>query len=399
MKNSNPDTLEAKIREYCQYKYKKQPRENYRFNRLEIAFRHFYIEEFATKPIKHNFYVGFIKCKLAHSNRGSVIVPDQVYLRGKSLLWIQPLAFSPNLIISTKNQSICTLYVEIALGNTLKITFKNSDFIRHFDDSSSLFKCQIYGPKDLKKYATGKAEITEEKLIYLQLFHHTNEVFKERIIKSSYLKASQWNIQGNKILKNVNYIYFTCLDKIKTDDDLKKIAMASDGELLLAVDNSEFPKPLPLNWKQKTYKNDILKLEIYRQSTYDRSATLKFSVDASTLAPSHVIQHFPNGEAVYYEICNPYIYRIGVLPNEVLYFTKNKLHNDRNKLKKFNYMVLGDARRLEGLAAPYNEEETTQIFKIETISENLTVFEFWFQNGNQDLYSGKKIEFQQFTEY
>ena len=97
------NTLEAKLRAYCIQKYKRQPKENHRFNRLEIGSKHFYLEQFGTKLPEHNFYDGFIKCKLAHSTQGSVIIPDQIYLKGKFLLWIQPLAFSPNLIITIEN--------------------------------------------------------------------------------------------------------------------------------------------------------------------------------------------------------------------------------------------------------------------------------------------------------
>jgi hypothetical protein len=35
-------------------------------------------------------------------------------------------------------------------------------------------------------------------------------------------------------------------------------------------------------------------------------------------------------------------------------------------LKRFQYLVMGDALNVSGLAAPYNEEETKDILKIET---------------------------------
>ena len=289
------------------------------------------------------------------------------------------------------------MFVDISFGHTLQIRFNTSNFIRHFDDRSSLFRCQIYGSKNLKEYATGKANINDRKLIYLHLFHHTTEERTQKILLSNCLKASRWNIQGNKELNNVNYIYFTCLDKIKTDDDLKKIAMASDGKLQLIVDNSEVPTPLPINWKKQTYKSDILELEIYRQSTYDRRSSLEFLVDASILAPNFLLIHSPRENAVYYEVCNPFIYRVGVLPKEALYFNNKKLDNDPKKLKRFQYVILGDATKLEGLAAPYDEENTTQVFKLERIPDDTNILDFWSQNGNQDLYSGKMVELQEFV--
>jgi len=39
---------------------------------------------------------------------------------------------------------------------------------------------------------------------------------------------------------------------------------------------------------------------------------------------------------------------------------------DSPHLKLFDYVVIGDATSLEGLKAPYDEENTSQIFKIDT---------------------------------
>ena len=63
--------------------------------------------------------------------------------------------------------------------------------------------------------------------------------------------------------------------------------------------------------------------------------------------------------------------------------------------KRFDYIVVGDATTVEGLAAPYDEEDTRFLLKIERPSPGTNIFEFWFEHGNLDLYSGKTVETQE----
>ena len=66
--------------------------------------------------------------------------------------------------------------------------------------------------------------------------------------------------------------------------------------------------------------------------------------------------------------------------------------------KQFDYVIVGDATTVAGLAAPYNEEETSHIWKIERAPDQSTMLDFWMEHGNTDHFSGKTPEMQQFKD-
>ncbi|WP_180901479.1 hypothetical protein [Martelella soudanensis] len=45
-------------------------------------------------------------------------------------------------------------------------------------------------------------------------------------------------------------------------------------------------------------------------------------------------------------------------------------------MKRFDYLVVGDASSIDGLAAPYDEEETDQVVHVERLDAGLDLFEF-----------------------
>jgi len=51
---------------------------------------------------------------------------------------------------------------------------------------------------------------------------------------------------------------------------------------------------------------------------------------------------------------------------------------------------------LDGLRAPYDEEDTKEKVLIERTSGTDTILDFWFQNGNHDLVKGREVKLQQF---
>jgi hypothetical protein len=370
-------------------------RENRRFNRYETERNHFYQKEFGSAGGGTISYQGYIKCKLVHAQRGSVIVPDQIFLedRGTSLLWIQPLAFMANSIAKHSDGIECLLPVDIAMGYNVVVHFHASGYVRSYPDGSQLFRCEIIGPYGLPSYATGRARINGEHRIQLDLYHHTTADSRRAILKSRTLRGSPWNIQGNRRMENVSYGYLTPLDRIVNDDDLREIAMASDGRLQFLRDNVMQPLLIDDTWRRR-HANDLLELTVYRESTANRTATVKFSVDAAVLAPQHVLMHSPADGAVFYEVNSPMIHRIGVAPGGEIRFNAAATIREQPSLKRFQYLVLGDASILEGLAGPYDEENTTSVFKIEMLADGIDMLTFWMENANQDHFSGKRIEFQ-----
>lgn len=220
---------------------------------------------------------------------------------------------------------------------------------------------------------------------HIALFHHTNEDSYRAILKSKHFRSSTCNFQGTnkKELTNVNYTYFTCIDSIRAPEDLNQIAMASSGKIALLRDNGSPENP-----------NDVVILEVYRETTFNRTHPIRVLIPATLLAPSHLIKHFPFGNPVYYQVMNPFIYRIGLLPGEILPFRNGIVEPNSSSLKRFEYVVVGDGREREGLIAPFNEETTKNILKIQRTSKVSNILNFWFEERNTDLFTNKDVEFQ-----
>ncbi len=246
----------------------------------------------------------------------------------------------------------------------------------------------------MAEYATGDSILVSGRAPFLRLYHHTSRDAKQQIERSKEFWGSKWNIQGtHKKLKNVAYVYFTPLDRVTHSDDLKMIAMASDGKLTFAIDSFEIPGVLTPGWEDR-HKEQILVLPVYRASTKDRTETLEFDIESTLLAPQHVLRHSPRFDAVWYEIATPFVHRIGIELSGTLKFSSKRIDYETVQTKRFEYVVVGDATKVEGLATPYYEEDTRFLLKIERPPAGTNMLEFWFLYGNEDLYSGKKVETQ-----
>ncbi len=370
--------------------------ENRRFNRRESSLDHYYYDNYGSAPRQEHRHAGWIKCRLLHGHRYSLIVPDQIFLDSHGLKWIQPLAFTAVMLAKLDDDKIyTTLGVDISCGHNIQVRFFSSDFVRNLSDGAQLFRCELLGPKDLYEYATGEAEWGMGDVPYLRLFHHTTRDARAKIAASGHFRTGPYNIQGTtKRLQNVAYAYFTPLDKITTDGDLRRIAMAPGGVIQLIRDGFTLPKVLMPGWEE-TYKNNILQLPVYPCDPSKREVSIDAWIDSTTLAPQHIYRH-DDGTSVFYELPHSFIQRVGTVPNGNVVFDDKSRISRQQDLKAFDYVVVGDCTTLAGLAAPYDEEDTTHIMKLERVPDGRTLLQFWFDFGNQDLYSGKHVETQQF---
>ncbi len=334
-------------------------------------------------------YNGYIKCKLVHKKGESIILPELIIIGEKQFNWIQHFTFLMNLLVKDGTEVVCSLMIDLAFGTTINIKFFNYDLIKVYQDNSSLFKCKIYGPEDLEEYFTGNGYFDDSMVPFLRLFHHTKDEFKEIIEITKILKSSKWNFQGTKELTNINFIYFTCLEKVDRPADLRQIAMSSDGEIFLIKDDYNVPSIIPDNFAE-IYDDGVVEIKVYRESTLNRKATIEFYINSTNLFTPNLWLHKPANGAVYYEICNPYIYRIGIENNGFISFENHTIST--NKLPIQSYLVIGDCTSLIGLEAPYDEEFTSEIFKIEPLLSKINILDFWFTNSNKDLYSGIMIQ-------
>lgn len=358
-------------------------KDNLRFNRREHRGRHRYLKFFpAPKQIGPSTYDGYIKCKLVHQDRFSLVIPDQIYLSlADQTYWFQPFYFTANLISFVNTGGSCSFWIDLSFGARVQVTFSATGLQNRLPDGSFFYRCSISGPKVLFRYATGTAVI-KNNVPYLKVFHHTDRKAEHGILESGEFWSSKWNIQGTKKLSNISYLYLTPLDKIACDDDLQEIAMSAIGRVPLRLDQSQSDKP-------DEY------LRVYRENTENRTRTLPGWVRSDYLSPQHVYRHTPPNGAVYYEIVCPFILRLGVEAGTTIKLNKTTLVPQI--LKRLNYVVIGDATTLGGLRAPYDEEFTEHILKIDSPPPGEEIVLYWRENANSNLFQGISVEKAQFA--
>lgn len=355
--------------------------ENYLFNRIENNGQHHYINDFnGYRHFAGKKSAGLIKCKLVHHSDYSIIIPDQIYLDcKKGFNWIQPLYFAANQIRISDHNTVCRMWVDVSFGACLEIEFNLGGIVRRLCDGSFLYQCKITGPNNLKRHATGLGEIRNG-IPYLRLFHHTNKQAKNSIIRSSEFKTSFWNIQGNKKIKNISYLYITPLEKISCESDLNQIAMSGVRPITLRRDQNPTNEP------------DVC-IEVSRKKPDNMVHPIEVWVRADYCSPQPIYRHESPDRPVYYEVFSPFIQRIGVVPGTTVKIAKSGIIPAQPKL--LEYMVVGLATTMEGLRAPYEEEDTKQIFKIEKCTDETEIIEFWVNNPNSLLYDEVKVELSQ----
>ncbi|WP_170885604.1 hypothetical protein [Bacillus alkalicellulosilyticus] len=143
-----------------------------------------------------------------------------------------------------------------------------------------------------------------------------------------------------------------------------------------------------------TNSGEIRRVNIYRRFVKDFDSTLGFWLDAQSIAPSHLFRRLDSNGGVFYQVVAPFIHRVGMLPEKLLQF-QNDVIIDFSK--KADYIIVGDCNHMNGLIAPYDEENTNYIFKIEIQEGNKNLFDFWRENANTDHYSNKQVEYKQFV--
>ncbi len=359
---------------------------NKHFNRVETDLAHLYMSNAGERDTREERYSGFLKCKLAHGVGFSIIVPDLILLEQPSLFWIQPLFFLPNLFTKCDDGILGRIYVDISCSQTLRVDFRNEGFVRRFEDGSELFKCDIVGPPDLHEFSTGVFEWAADTRILLHLYHHTTQETKQSILQEEQFRLSKWNIQGNKQIQNAGCVYFTCLPEILQDHDLNQIAMAIDGRILAVMDGADIPVTVPQNGGGP-FANTVLEIPVYRESTLNRRSSIQLRIDAGQLSPQHIFRHAPPAQQVFYEITRPFIYRLTCAPNTHWHFDPSSFRGEYANVVHFDYIVIGFADTLEGLGAPFDEENTKHTAKIQRTDAYGNMLDFWFSEANNDHFS------------
>ncbi len=367
----------------------KWPKFNTHLNRYESVTDHTYAKfDYSDCPYNDSLPIeARIKCRLVHMDGNSIVVPDFILLNDGG--WIQPLFFNaPRLAQFSEKPHSCDLYIDIQNGKTIKIRFYSNGLLKEFADKSHLYKCELYGPSDIQKYSSG-TYFEENGQILLHLFHHTNDAGFDGINKSLSLWASRWNYRGSKECINYNFVYFTHIPEITYDSDLITVAMSVDGKLDYIVDSFNGPAPSSPNFRED-YKEFIYTAEVYRSTSADRNCPIDFDISIEAIDIKHLYLHH-QGYSYFYEVCFPYIHRLKTLPEAVVSFNKEFIIESNPAIVNSDYAIVGDARSKEGLAAPFDEEDTSFIFKIEDC-QGRTIHDYWFNHSNQDLFTLKKVK-------
>lgn len=361
---------------------------NKKYNRYESAVDHHY-KTFSYRDFKYGDskpYNGKIKCRLVHVEGKSIIIPDFLFIRNG---WIQPLHFTAPILCELDEKTIvCDFFIDIQNAISLKVRFYNTNLLETFSDKSQLFSCELFGPSDIEDYICGHYSTIEGK-IHLTLFHHTNEKGYDGIINSKSIWSSKWNYKGNKECLNYHFAYFTHIPEIKYANDLITVAMSAEGEIDYMIDSFSQPKILTPDYR-KEFEDFIYTAEVYRSTSADRNKAIKFYIPVENIDVKHIYMHHQDN-LVFYEICFPYIHRIKLKPNSVLPFNDEFKIENSSSIFNSGYSIIGDARYKAGLAAPFEEDDTKFIFKIEDCGAE-SIPDFWFSHSNKDLFSGKNIE-------
>ena len=335
-----------------------------------------YIEHW--REMHQNVVDGFIKLKLVHAEGTSLLVPDLLAVDAGGMRWLQPKYFYAPQLSFWDGYAAADIRLEANGGAEVTVGFTSAGLVASLSDSSQVYRCVISGPADLAQSADGTCSMDPSGDFRLDLFHHTTDQAAAAIRASGHFRGSSWNVQGTRELKNVAYAYFTSLQRITSEADLAKIAMASSSYIGLLRTNA-------------VSMSEAIRLKVYRASTTDRTATVPVSVPASLVAPQHVYRHAPWGRAVYFEACRPDIYRVGLLPEKVAPFADGMLTVPEADRKCFEFMVLGDADTEAGLIAPFDEEETNSLLHIEACTDQ-SLFDFWRAHANSDQVAGRAPE-------
>lgn len=263
------------------------------------------------------------------------------------------------------------------------IHIRSDDRVGCYADGAQLYRCTVQGPARLIHYASGRCRRLPGDFA-LRLYHVTNPKAYAAIRTSGEIWSSPWNLQGTRKLRNVAYVYLTSLPKVSDEEDLRRIAMASDGEIRFQTSS-------------RRAREKVVSLTVYRESTSGRTTALAVEVPAGLIAPSHLRVHDGDDGQAYYEVVAPEIYRIGVVPGTALKLADGVGSIDDARLKRFNNVILGEADEARGLAAPYDEDDTEYLMHHEILGSDGDLFRFWLENANTDQISWRSIDPREFA--
>lgn len=349
----------------------------------------------ATSIPKGNTYDGWVKLRLCHGKGRTYLLPDVLIGFGGTKFYVPSFFGPPQLSFNVPGRgtsprtklhsAMFTMDVAAPRGGTaarLEVSIRSDEHVRAYEDGAQLYRCTYAGPINtrLAPFVAGNCSKLLNDDFALHVFHHTTAETVDKILDSSKLWSGPYNLAGTSKLENVAYTYFTTLPQINDDADLRRIAMSSGG-IISYQTTSDRPVENALN------------LPVYRSTTADRTATLTFNVACELVAPGHLLFHpYVPPNPAYYEVVGSEIIRVAVNPGVKLDFVGRSVIATSSDLRRFDYVVEGDASTTAGLEAPMKEETTAQIAHLEKLDRGLDIFEFWLKHQNTDQFIGRVFE-------
>jgi len=269
-----------------------------------------------------------------------------------------------------------------AVATRVAVQFRSDDLVRVYEDGAQLYRCTYRAPlaTRLSDQVAGSCVTLADGDFGLTVYHHTTLANAALIESSGQLWSSAWNLAGTAELANVSHLYFTTLPTIDGAADLRRVAMSSDAKIGFQTTSDRD-------------REAAVALPVYKGNVEARSSAIRFVVPLGIISPVHLLFHpLTRAERGYYEVVGPEIVRVAVNPGVVGMITGEELRVSTSGLKRFSYVVEGDASGLDGLVEPMGEANASGVAHIEALESGLNFFEFWQANKNRDLHSGRPFE-------
>ncbi len=340
--------------------------------------------------LKHGgYHRGYIKCRLVHLLGSSIVMPDVLMVSGQKKYFFSPKFFLDNDIRFTEPEGasdFCIIPIELIGKVTVIVAFFRHDLVKRCTDHSFIYKC-VFRSSDGKPLPETQGVWQKRgDQFELALYHHTNLEGARGIKSSNKINGSAWNIQGTAKLKNIAYGYFTSVPRVSNAINLLEIGMSSYGsDVYLLPTNA----PYALEFAYR--------LKVYQETPINRNYALKFWIDVEMIAPSHLLKHPPESDFVFYEPILPKVFRVGVKPKQSIPLNGMMFDLMPEMRKSFNYVIVGDADTLRGLLAPYREEETDSLGKVDIIPRGMEIIGRWYEKRNSHLFKGMNVELAELT--
>jgi hypothetical protein len=181
-------------------------------------------------------------------------------------------------------------------------------------------------------------------------------------------------------LANVFHLYFTTLPSIQDEADLRRVAMSSTSAINYQTTSDR-------------QKEVAVTLPVYEGRVDARGSALRFMVPLGIVAPAHLLHHpLTQAEPSYYEVVGHEILRVAVQPGVAGEIVGDAIAVATQTLKRFGYVIEGDASGMDGLVEPMREVGTVGMAYIEPLDAGFDLFAFWRANANRDLHSGRVVE-------